>query len=704
MSNALFKYIPFAVDQVVSDIDQGRLALPDIQRPFVWKSTKVRDLLDSMYRGFPVGQMMFWKTDAEPGARQIGTGDKPQPVPSHLIVDGQQRLTSLYAVITGKPVRRDDYTEQRIAIAFNPFSEQFAIPDATTENQPEWLADITPLFSDFLDTIDEYTERLERVRGAEPSKQERRRIHGAFDRVHDLAKYTFSVVELDGSAEAEHVADVFVRINSEGIVLNQADFILTLMSVYWEKGRKQLEDFARAARTPSLSQASPFNWYLQPHPAQILRVTAALAFRRGVLKHVYTALRGKDIETGRSNAGRRREQFALLETAQEHVLDLTNWHEFLQCLERAGYRSGKMISSENAVVYAYAFWLIGRVDYGVPLDQLRETIARWFFMASITGRYSGSFESQVGHDLGLLPDRATGTADDFTRRLDHVVNETLTGDFWDIALPNSLATSASRSPSLLAYIAALNILDAEPLLSTGKIRSRLDPSVIAKKGIERHHLFPREHLRKQLGIRDAKQINQIANMALVEWSDNIKISDQPPHEYWPRQVADKRAVAGLTNDRLAQQVEWHALPEGWESMSYHDFLVVRRGLMATVVRRAFDLLRRPDYAPAYPPAPAPTARTSRTWTDYGVSVKQLIEVGVLSPGTQLLPSKDGLDAVAVVLPDGGIEFEDERHETPSGAGRAASGQPTNGWIFWVADTPDGPRSLADIREEYLRDK
>jgi hypothetical protein len=92
----------------------------------------------------------------------------------------------------------------------------------------------------------------------------------------------------------------------------------------------------------------------------------------------------------------------------------------------------------------------------------------------------------------------------------------------------------------MAYIAALNILDAEALLSTGKVRSGLDPAIIARKGIERHHLFPPNHLRHSLGIKDTRQINQIANMALVEWCDNIAISDLPPAQYWPEQLGKKR--------------------------------------------------------------------------------------------------------------------------------------------------------------------
>jgi hypothetical protein len=703
MSNSLFKYIPFQVRQVTAAIDQGTLALPDIQRPFVWPTTKVRDLLDSMYRGFPVGQVMFWQTGAEPGVRQIGIGDKAVPVPYHLIVDGQQRLTSLYAVTTGKPVVREDFTTARIKIAFNPFTELFAVPDATTEKQVEWLADITPLFDDFLDTVESYIERLEQVRG-DLSKQERKQIFAVFDRVRDLIAYQFSVVELDASAEEEQVAEVFVRINSEGVVLNQADFILTLMSVFWEKGRRELEDFARAAKTPTLSQASPFNWYIQPQPAQMLRVTAALAFRRAVLKHVYSALRGKDIETGKSDPARRDAQFQRLQQAQEQVLDLTNWHEFLQCLERAGFRGAKMISSQNAIIYSYALWLIGRVDYAVSLDRLREVIARWFFMATITARYSGSFETQVEKDLSLLRDVPAGDASAFCSRLGQVVSDTLTHDFWAITLPNGLATSAAKSPALLAYIAALNILDADPLLSTGKVRSRLDPTVTAKKGIERHHLFPREYLRKQLGVTDTKAINQIANMALVEWSDNIKISDQAPSDYWPTQVQAKRTTSGLTDDRLARQVHWHALPDNWQTLPYQDFLAQRRHLMAAVVKEAFGLLADHRYDPAYPaPTTVEEPAAPGGWTGYGISVKDLLTAELLTPGTLLLPARDDLDAIAEVLPDGRIRLDEETYETPSGAARAAVGMAANGWTFWVADTAEGPRKLVELRSNLLGD-
>lgn len=699
MATTLFKDTTYSVVGLIEDIKQGEVALPDIQRPFVWGASKVRDLLDSMYKGFPVGYLLFWETGVEVGARQIGTVAK-QRAPRLLIVDGQQRLTSLYAVITGSEIVKDDYSEGRIRIAFRPDDATFAVADAATDQDPEFIPDVSALWvpGRRKNVVRAYLERLGTKRELDDAEKDR--LDEAIDRVHDLRDYPFTAVELASSVEEEQVAEVFVRINSEGVILNQADFILTLMSVFWEKGRRQLEDFSRGCTVPTLSTASPFNWYIQPSPAQMLRVSVALAFRRAVLKHVYTILRGKDVATGRPDPDRRDAQFAILQHALDKVLDLTNWHEFLQCLERAGFRGSKMISSDSALLISYALWLLGRVDYGVPLDQLREVIARWFFMAHTTSRYTASFESRFEQDVARLADLKHGDAAGYIWILSKIIDDTLTADYWSITLPNELATSASKSPALLAYIAALNILDADALLSTAKVRTRLDPAITAKKGIERHHIFPKGYLRSELGITDNREINQIANMALVEWADNIAISDDAPEVYWPTQLALKNLPAEV----LSRQEYWHALPPRWQHMDYPTFLVARRRLMAQVVRDAYAKLNEHGYVPIYPEtgrASADQSGGARPWTHHGIRLADLISADLLPAGTTLLPAQSGLEAVGTVLPDGKIAYADEIYRTPSAASRAASGGSTNGWTFWVADTLEGRFTLAALREKLL---
>lgn len=691
MAATLYRETTYRVSLLVESIQRGEIALPDIQRPFVWQATKVRDLFDSMYKGFPVGYLLFWETGAEPGARQIGVEVK-QAVPRLLIVDGQQRLTSLFAVMTNSAVVRDDYTEGRIRIAFRPADGTFAVSDAAIEKDPEFIPDISALWSGpgRRATTKQYLARLGTRR--EIDDAEEGRLEDAIDQLFDLQHYPFTVVELSAAADEEQVAEIFVRVNSEGVTLVQADFILTLMSVFWEKGRRELEDFCQACKVPSISGASPFNWYIQPKPPQLLRATVALAFRRAVLKHVYTLLRGRDLETGRPSPEHRERQFKALAAAQQHVLNLTHWHEFLQCIERAGFRGAKMISSQNAIIFGYAMWLIGRVDYRVPLDRLREVIARWFFMTHTTSRYSGTFETQVERDLARLSDLQPGDSDGFIAVLNRMIDDTLTPDFWQITLPNELASSASKSPALLAYIAALNILDADALLSTVKVRSRLDPAVTTKKGIERHHLFPRAYLRKS-GVTSTTRINQIANMALVDWAENIAISDRPPAEYWPQQLAARSLPTAV----LAKQLRWHALPDGWADLSYDDFLVQRQRLMAAVTQEAFAKLADHGYTPIYPAPrqPAPTKSTSRV--HYGVRIADLLDAGLLTPGAVLINPTD--DVEATMTADGRVEFDGTVYDSPSGAGDAAHGSSTNGWAYWMADTNDGLRPLAALREE-----
>lgn len=688
MSRTLFRTTRFDLDHLVKNIDRGDVALPEIQRPFVWPNRKVRDLLDSMLKGFPVGYLLFWATGAEAGRRTIGVDEKDEQIPRWLIVDGQQRLTSLYSVFTGRPVVREDYSETRIRIAFRPKDAVFEVTDAAIEKDPEFLSDITPLWKDYRATVRSYLQRLEGARGDLDSNV-RDEIDNQFDRVRDLRAYPFEVVELDAAMQEEDVADVFVRINSEGVPLNQADFILTLMSVFREKARKQLEEFARDAKRPSVVGASPFNWYIQPQPDQLLRVAIAVAFRRAVLKHAYSILRGKDFETGEYSPETREQQFNQLQKAQDHVVNLLHWHEFLQCLERAGFRGSKMVSGQNALLYSYALWLIGRVDYQVPLDRLKELIARWFFMAHSTGRYSGSFETRFENDVARLASLPIGDASGFVRILDQVIEDTFTTDFWAITLPNELATSAAKSPALLAYVAALNIHDADVLLSTSKVRARLEPAITLKKGIERHHLFPKGYL-KSLGITDTKRVNQIANFALVDWSDNIKISDLAPKTYWSQQLEAK----GLEGKNLDRAVYWHALPPNWEQMDFDSFLVERRKLMARVVRDAFELLRDPNYRVSY--QERPTTQLESVLAD-ATELRGLVDEDLLPAGSSIAAGEGANQHVAQVLPDGRLYCEGETFDglVELSEGLGLTGNP---WTMWRAELEDGPVSLNVLRE------
>ena len=578
----LYRDTGYTLYHLVEDIKHGNLALPDIQRPFVWTSAQVRDLFDSMYSGYPVGTLMLWETGADVGTKQVGGGTSDR-VPKLLIVDGQQRLTSLYAVITGKPVLTKDFRQKQIQIAFRPSDATFEVADATSARDPELIPDITTLFEGKVRrAVNEFITRLEEARGEPLGDEEEDLLAGRIEDVKDLADFRFQVVELTDLADEEDVAEIFVRINSEGVELNQADFILTLMSVHWEKGRKELEEFARAAVDPSFPQPSPKNQFINPSPDQMLRAGVGVAFRRGKLGTIYNILRGKDLETGRFSIERRTEQFGRLEVVQDQVLDLTNWHEFLKAISHSGFRNKSMVTSENALIYTYILWLIGRSGFGLERKVLRGVIARWFFMAHTTRRYTSSPESQIESDLGRIGDLPDGDADAFCAELDRIVRGNLTGDYWDIQLPGGLDTSAARSPALYAYWAALNLLDAELLFSDQKIRDLSSPGE-APRSIERHHLFPKKHL-SSLGIIEFRQVNAIANMAYLDWPDNAEISADDPRTYLPQMKANMDPV------RWKRHEYWHALPTGWEHMEYPAFLERRRTLMAQVIKDGFATL------------------------------------------------------------------------------------------------------------------
>lgn len=584
MAATLFRKVDYPLSKLIEDIDIGEIGLPDIQRPFVWGTAKVRDLFDSMYKGFPVGYFLFWANSVGDAGRAVGTNQK-QKVPRLLIVDGQQRLTSLYAILRGQTVLDKNYQERPLKIGFRPLDQSFEVTNVAVERDPEFIPDISLLWAGEESRNRFVRGFIRRLRDhREVSDDHEDALTEKIDRLYDLQNYPFTALELSETVDEEQVADVFVRINSKGTTLNQADFILTLMSVYWEEGRRALERFCfESRRQPDNGKPSSYNRFVEPDPDQLLRVAVGLGFRRARLKFVYNILRGKDLETGEVSPERRDRQFEVLKEAQEYALDLNHWHDFLKTLLRAGFRSGSMITSKTTIFYTYVMYLIGRRDFGVDHHRLRDLIAAWFFMCSLSRRYTSSPESTMEADLALL--RGAKKADDFVGTLDRIIRDHLTEDFWRITLPNTeLDSSSTYSPSLFAYYAALNVLGARALFSKVQTADLLDPHMKGTRApVERHHLFPKAYLKRETDSDD-RTINQIANYAYVEWPDNADISDSPPSEYFPG-MADR-----FTEDELEDMMRWHALPDGWHEMEYSEFLEERRRRMAQVTKEGFERL------------------------------------------------------------------------------------------------------------------
>jgi len=580
MAEVLFKKVDYSLKKLIEDISMGEIGLPDIQRPFIWPTAKVRDLFDSMYRGYPIGYLLFWE-NGFPGEHKIIGADAKQKIPHLLIVDGQQRLTSLYAVLKGEEIIGKDFRPTRIRIAFKPLEEKFEVSNPAIEKDAEWISDISEIWKPDTSTYKYVKNFLERLRSRrEVSDEEEERIENAISRLEKLVDYPLTALEVSSSVDEDQVAEIFVRINSKGTPLNQADFILTLMSVFWDDGRAELEDFCRKAKAqPSDNQPSPFNHYIKPNPDQLLRVSVALGFRRARLEYVYSLLRGKDLQTGQFSTEQRERQFEVLREAQKYALKLHNWHDFFKVIRSAGYPSDRIISSHNTILYTYALWLIGKRDFGVNDHELRKLMARWFFMSALTGRYTDSPEARMEQDMAML--RGLSAPEHFVGALNRQIDVVLTNDFWEVTLPNQLETAAAQNTGQFAFFAALCLLDANVLYSNMKVRDLLDPTTKSSKAaLDRHHLFPRAYL-KSMGITDRRSINQVANYTLVEWKDNVSISNKPPREYAPQMEKH------FTDDELAKMYEWHALPERWYEMDYRDFLEERRKRIAQVIRRGY---------------------------------------------------------------------------------------------------------------------
>jgi hypothetical protein len=465
-------------------------------------------------------------------------------------------------------------------IAFDPLAERFEVANAATAQDRAFISSIAEVWkpdANVFEVASDYLAQLGDVRSL--SAEETKRIQSAIGRLGAIAQYPFNALVLTDDANVDTVAEVFVRINGQGAKLNQADFILTLMSVFWEEGRKDLEAFAHAAAGPPDGKPSPKNYYIEPTPDQMLRVMVGLGLKRGKLEAVYAALRGRVPTTGAIDPARREAGFARLKAAHDATLNINRWHHFLGALPLAGYRSRRMITSEMAILYAYAIYLIGVEEVGVPLATMRQAIAEFFFMAAMTSRYTLSGETRFEADLAALENPTN--PDDFLARLGRLSDLRLTDDFWSITLPEWLATSGAKTPSRMAYQAALVVLEAQVLFSPIKVSAALDPAISGTKStVEEHHLFPRAH-RASVGLTERKQVNQIANFALLEWPDNLKLAATPPSVYAPPLDASLSA-----DDRFH-----HALPPMWWEMPYDAFLSERRRLMAEVVRTAWERIR-----------------------------------------------------------------------------------------------------------------
>ncbi|MCR6545694.1 DUF262 domain-containing protein [Dehalobacterium formicoaceticum] len=270
MGKELFDNIPSKVDDLLMDVKNGRIGLPDLQRPFVWKDNKVRELLDSMLKGYPIGYIMIWSSpDDYKNTGYIGNNEKIYKQPDDLVIDGQQRLTALLAAMYGVKIKDKNYKERNIRISFNPLTREFAVWTQAYERDAEWISNISEVFAaDKEHTVAKfrkaYIKSANEGRGKNSlqdlTDDEEYTIEENINDLLNLGIYSLPTLKINAKADEEDVADIFVRVNSGGQNLTEKNFIETLIAVYDNEVHDKINKFCADSRIPA--NGTSYNQFL----------------------------------------------------------------------------------------------------------------------------------------------------------------------------------------------------------------------------------------------------------------------------------------------------------------------------------------------------------------------------------------------------------------------------------------------------------
>lgn len=587
MAKTLYTNIPSNVDDLLKDVENGKIGLPDLQRPFVWLDNKVRDLLDSMYKGFPIGYIMLWSSpDDYDRTTHIGKNSKKYEEPADLVIDGQQRLTALLAALYGIEIKDKNYKSRYIKISFNPLKEDFKVWNSATDKNPEYISQVSDVFkANQNHSITKF--RRDYIRSVNDSRtknnlpcltdNEEILVEDSINNLLDLEDYSLPTLKISSKADEEDVSEIFVRVNSGGQKLTEKNFIETLLAVFDNDVHDKINEFCEASRKPV--QGTSYNQIIDVDPSHLIRIAVGLGFHRARLKYAYMLLRGKDLKTGLVDKTVRDKNLTKFRNALNLATNLNNWHAFLNLYGDAGYYNQSMVSSSNSVVFSYVLYMIGKYEYKVSSIELRKVMTKWIFMTSVTAFYSGSTETNVEKQMADL--RNVHNDKEFVDYLNRIINETFTDDYFKYSLTSDLITSSTNSPAWNGYLAAINVLGTPMLFSSTPASKYMLPGASGtKNAIDKHHIFPKHYL-EEIGFNDDRDRNQIANFTYIDYQTNIDIADNPPSDYVDRYRKK------LGEDTYLKTCADNALPINFEKMEYLDFINERRKLMSEIIKKAY---------------------------------------------------------------------------------------------------------------------
>ena len=577
--------------------NSDEIAIPEIQRPFVWNSTKVRDLIDSLYRGYPIGFLITWRTP------DVRLKDGSNSNGKRILIDGQQRVTALFSGLLGQRVVNKDYSQKRITIAFHPGEERFEVSNAAIRKSQEWIPDIAEVFKPdtrLRNIVDNYCEVN--------NEMNINTIDDRMERLKGIRINTIGIIQLNPDLDVEKVTDIFVRINSQGVALNTADFVMSKMAASEEYNghvlRKSIDYFCNLAISPesyqNLSQDEHFvnsdffkamEWLrneredlYDPSYTDMLRVTFTTEFKRGRLGDLVALLSGRNFETRSFEEVIAETSFEKLKEGIMHYMNETNFKRFIMILRSAGFVTTSMIRSQNTLNFAYILYLTLRKQ-SVDSSKIETLVRRWFVMSVLTARYTGSPETAFDFDIRNIHEHGA------EKYLERIELADLSNAFWNVGLPQNLDTSVASSPYFNVFLAS-QVKDNDK----GFLSSDISVRDLLEGQSNIHHIFPRKYLQSH-GLTKGKY-NQIANYVVMQSEINIAIGAKEPSIYFSTVLDQcqngKSRFGGInTVEELQKNLDSHCIPIGMETKTienYNDFLTQRRNLIAAKIHNYYESL------------------------------------------------------------------------------------------------------------------
>lgn len=591
----------YSVDNILGFINSGEISIPEIQRPFVWKPKNVRDLVDSLYNGYPTGYLIIWQNPS------VRLKDGREAGGTKILIDGQQRVTALMTALAGKLILTENYETKAYKIAFNPLAkdgeERFAVQTPAHVKSKNWIPDISVVFKPNFNSFNFINEYIQN--NPEISSDI---INSEIQKLSDIRMCQMGAITLNQDLDINEVTEIFVRINSQGKRLNASDFAMSKIAADSRYGgnvlRKAIDYFCHLAVDPhfykisttddefmSSEYAGLLKWRKDdieaiyvPDYNDMLRVCLMSEFKRGKLGDLVSLLSGRDFEERTYKEVIAKDSFETLTSGVKKFINKYNFQNFVLTIKSCGFISEKLLNSKMTLDFAYTLYLILNNSKDVEKSEINRLVQKWFIMSTLTSRYISSPESQMDKDL-----RSITSEKGFKGYFKEVEEAELSDSFWNVALVQNLETSSINSPYFNTYIAA-QVRNAEQSLfsNTTKVSD-----LIAVTG-DVHHIFPKEYLR-QNGYEDKSEYNQVANYTYLDTRVNISIGKKAPYEYFTKakeQCIDGECRIGtiLNEDEFYRNLEINCIPAtilNMQACDYDKFLHDRRKMMAEKIRKYY---------------------------------------------------------------------------------------------------------------------